>query len=50
MVDLDLRANQIPDAELATLCIEHGLRICSADTDFARFPEVSWYNPLTAAS
>jgi len=48
IVDLDLRANQIPDAVLATLCIEHGLRIVSADTDFARFTEVTWHNPLAA--
>jgi hypothetical protein len=26
--------------------LEHGLEICSADTDFARFTEVRWYNPL----
>lgn len=45
--DLDLRANLIPDAALAALCIEHGLEMVSADSDFARFTEVSWRNPLT---
>jgi len=37
---------RIPDAHLAALAIEHGLEICSADTDFARFTEVRWINPL----
>lgn len=41
-----LRANLVPDAHLAALAIEHGLKICSADTDFARFTEISWINPL----
>lgn len=44
--ELDLRANLIPDAVLAALCIEHGLRIVSADSDFARFREVVWENPV----
>ncbi len=41
-----LRGNLIPDAQLAALAIEHGLEICSADTDFARFTEARWRNPL----
>ncbi len=41
-----LSGNLIPDADLAALAIEHGLAICSADTDFARFSEVHWVNPL----
>lgn len=45
--DLDLRANLVSDAVLAALCIEHGLVIVSADSDFARFREVSWLNPIT---
>ena len=40
------RANLIPDAHLAALAIEHGLTLCSADGDFARFPGLSWMNPL----
>jgi toxin-antitoxin system PIN domain toxin len=36
----------IPDAHLAALALEHGLEICSADTDFARFTEIRWRNPL----
>lgn len=42
----DLRANLIPDAVLAALCIEHGLQLISADTDFARFTGLSWHNPV----
>lgn len=38
----------VPDAGLAALALEHGLTVCSADTDFARFTEVEWLNPLTA--
>jgi predicted nucleic acid-binding protein len=43
-----LRANLIPDAQLAALAIEHGLTLYSADTDFARFRELRWENPLSA--
>ncbi len=42
----DLRGNLIADAELAALAIEHGLSVCSADTDFARFREIRWINPI----
>jgi toxin-antitoxin system PIN domain toxin len=41
-----LRGNLISDAHLAALAIEHGLTLCSTDTDFARFSELSWNNPL----
>jgi uncharacterized protein len=43
----DLRGNLIADAHLAALAVEHGLQVCSADTDFARFSQVSWVNVLT---
>ncbi|WP_319476301.1 TA system VapC family ribonuclease toxin [Marispirochaeta aestuarii] len=39
-------ANLVPDAHLAALAMEHGLTLCSTDGDFARFPELSWINPL----
>jgi uncharacterized protein len=38
--------NIVPDAHLAAIAIEHGLTICSADSDFARFPGLEWRNPL----
>jgi uncharacterized protein len=37
----------ITDAQLAALAIEHGIELCSADTDFARFTEVRRHNPLS---
>ena len=42
----DLRGNLVPDAALAAMCIEHGIAMVSADSDFARFPELTWINPL----
>ena len=44
------RAHLVPDAHLAALAIEHGLVLCSADADFARFPGLRWHNPLRATS
>jgi uncharacterized protein len=43
-----LRGNLIPDAQLAALAIEHGVEVCSADTDFARFRALRWVNPLAS--
>jgi len=40
--------NLVPDAHLAALAIEHGLTLCSTDGDFARFPGLTWLNPLSA--
>jgi len=39
-------ANLVPDAHLAAIAIGHGLELCSADGDFARFGGVRWRNPL----
>ncbi len=36
----------VNDAHLAALAIEHGLTLCSADRDFARFSGLRWENPL----
>jgi toxin-antitoxin system PIN domain toxin len=38
--------NLIPDAMLAALAIEHGLVVATTDTDFGRFREVRWINPV----
>ena len=41
-----VRGNLVPDALLAALAIEHGVTLYSADTDFARFRDLRWENPL----
>ena len=38
--------NLVPDAQLAALAYEFGVAVVSADSDFARFREVRWVNPL----
>jgi uncharacterized protein len=48
MLDGDLRGNLVPDAHLAALAIEHGVGICSADSDFARFSDIEWINPISS--
>lgn len=46
----ELRGNLVSDADLAALAVEHGLVVCSADTDFARFKEIRWQNPVEPAA
>jgi predicted nucleic acid-binding protein len=41
-----LRANDVADAHLAALAIEHGLRLATTDSGFARFGQLEWFNPL----
>jgi toxin-antitoxin system PIN domain toxin len=41
-----IAANLVPDAMLGALALEHGLTVISADTDFGRFREIAWVNPL----
>ena len=38
----------VMDAHLAALAIEHGLVLCSADTGFACYANLRWFNPLAA--
>jgi toxin-antitoxin system PIN domain toxin len=42
--------NLVPDAQLAALALEHGLVLCSADTDFGLFDEIRWENPIAAGA
>jgi uncharacterized protein len=42
----DLRGNLVTDAHLAALAVEHGVGVCSTDSDFARFPQITWVNPI----
>ncbi len=41
-----LTGKLVPDAHLVALAIQHGAEIISADSDFARFSEVRWRNPV----
>jgi toxin-antitoxin system PIN domain toxin len=45
----EIRGNLVTDAQLAALAIEHGVPVCSTDTDFARFRELRWIDPLESA-
>jgi len=38
--------NLVADAHLAALAVEHGCELNSTDADFARFPKLTWRNPL----
>jgi uncharacterized protein len=46
LLQRDVLGNLVSDAHLAALAIEHGLTLCSADGDFARFASLRWHNPL----
>ena len=41
-----VHGNLVMDAHIAALAIEHGLQVHSTDSDFARFPNLHWINPL----
>jgi toxin-antitoxin system PIN domain toxin len=47
ITDHHLGSSLIADAHLAALALEHGVAVCSADTDFARFTGLQWFNPLS---
>jgi toxin-antitoxin system PIN domain toxin len=38
----------IMDAALAAVAIEHGATLCTTDRDFARFPGLTWTNPIAS--
>lgn len=46
LIQREVYGNLVPDAHLAALAIEHGLTLCSADGDFARFANLKWHNPI----
>lgn len=46
ILETEVTVNEIPDAHLAALAIEHGLTLCSSDGDFKLFPGLDWHNPL----
>lgn len=46
MVDGDLRGNLVTDTHIAALALEHGVSVCSFDSDFGRFDGLRWHSPL----
>lgn len=50
IVKYGLSGKLVPDAHIAALAIQYGLDVYSADTDFARFTEIRWMNPLAEFS
>ncbi len=44
-----VRGPLVTDAQLVALALEYGIGVASADSDFARFPEVPWINPLLSS-
>jgi hypothetical protein len=38
--------NLTTDAQIAALALRYGATVHTADSDFARFPQVRWLNPL----
>ena len=38
----------VMDAALAAIAIEHGATLCTTDRDFARFPGLTWTNPIVS--
>ena len=45
--DIGPAGNLVPDAHLAALAQEHGLTVVSTDSDFVKFPRLTWLNPVT---
>jgi len=45
ITDLDLRGNDVNDAWLAALAIDHRATLVSTDNGFSRFPGLKWLDP-----
>lgn len=41
--------NLVSDAQMAAVAMEYGTVMHTADTDFARFQGLRWFNPITGA-
>ncbi len=46
LLDMGTASNLTTDAHLAALAIERGAVLYSVDSDFSRFPNLKWINPL----
>jgi len=45
--ELGTAGNLTTDAHLAALALEYRAEVATLDTDFARFPGLRWFNPLS---
>ena len=50
MEDAQIRGPLVTDAHLAALAIEHGIILCSHDSDFLRFPGLKFQDPIRVQS
>lgn len=46
----NVRGPLVTDAHLAALAIEHRATLCSTDSDFSKFPGLTYKNPLASSS
>jgi toxin-antitoxin system PIN domain toxin len=47
---LGTAGNLVTDAQIAALTIEHRATLHTNDTDFLRFSDLKWFNPMTGNS
>lgn len=45
--ELGTAGNLVSDAQMAAISMEYDAVIYTADTDFMRFPNLRWHNPIT---
>ena len=46
---LGTAGNLVTDAQIAALTIEYAAVLHTSDSDFVRFPDLKWFNPISAA-
>ncbi len=50
LIEAGAGGNLTADAQIAAIAMRLGAVVHTADTDYARFPDVRWVNPLAAKS
>lgn len=46
LISIGTAGNLASDAHLAAIALEHNAEVYSTDSDFGRFPELRWRNPI----
>jgi uncharacterized protein len=46
MAEIGVAGNLSTDAHIAALAHLHNAQVATVDTDFQRFPQLKWFNPL----